>query len=241
MPAKPSIKSTVRTSQLALDVQTLGVTAINQRLQNVAAGSNETHFALEHPEGEHVLAVGLMSPITVEIMGTAGYYCAGMNQQATRHHPRQRLHRRRREHDVGLCAGEGQCQPVGRRHRPWRPARHRRRRGGALRHLDEGRRHRRRRQRRPHVGIHGAGGLAGRLRQCRRCARRFALRGEAVRARQGEEPRRRLHREGDAAGASRAPRGLLERAEIKADAAKFRRYGSARKLYNFDVDNADAY
>jgi hypothetical protein len=34
---------------------------------------------------------------------------------------------------------------------------------------------------------------------------------------------------------------LLERARITADARQFRRYGSARKLYNFDIDNADAY
>ena len=34
---------------------------------------------------------------------------------------------------------------------------------------------------------------------------------------------------------------LLDRAEIKADATKFRRYGSARKLYNFKIDNAAAY
>ncbi|MFT7531721.1 MAG: glutamate synthase domain-containing protein 3, partial [Gammaproteobacteria bacterium] len=34
---------------------------------------------------------------------------------------------------------------------------------------------------------------------------------------------------------------LLERAQINADAATFRRYGSARKLYNFDIDHADAY
>ena len=35
---------------------------------------------------------------------------------------------------------------------------------------------------------------------------------------------------------------LLERAGIDdVDAAEFRRYGSARRLYNFDVDNAGAY
>ena len=34
---------------------------------------------------------------------------------------------------------------------------------------------------------------------------------------------------------------LLERAQINADATTFRRYGSARKLYNFDIDHADAY
>jgi glutamate synthase domain-containing protein 3 len=34
---------------------------------------------------------------------------------------------------------------------------------------------------------------------------------------------------------------LLERARINADPRRFRRHGSARKLYNFDIDNADAY
>jgi glutamate synthase domain-containing protein 3 len=34
---------------------------------------------------------------------------------------------------------------------------------------------------------------------------------------------------------------LLTRAGINADANKFKRYGSARKLYNFHVDNVDAY
>jgi glutamate synthase domain-containing protein 3 len=35
---------------------------------------------------------------------------------------------------------------------------------------------------------------------------------------------------------------LLERAEVEdCEAADFRRYGSERKLYNFDVDNAGSY
>jgi methylamine---glutamate N-methyltransferase subunit B len=35
--------------------------------------------------------------------------------------------------------------------------------------------------------------------------------------------------------------GLLDRAQIKARPQEFRRYGSARKLYNFNIDHADAY
>jgi glutamate synthase domain-containing protein 3 len=35
--------------------------------------------------------------------------------------------------------------------------------------------------------------------------------------------------------------GLLEAAGVDADPADFRRYGSARQLYNFRVDNAGAY
>jgi glutamate synthase domain-containing protein 3 len=34
---------------------------------------------------------------------------------------------------------------------------------------------------------------------------------------------------------------LLRAAEIEADPADFRRYGSARQLYNFEIDNAGAY
>ena len=34
---------------------------------------------------------------------------------------------------------------------------------------------------------------------------------------------------------------LLARAELQFDAAEFRRYGSARQLYNFSIDNAGAY
>jgi glutamate synthase domain-containing protein 3 len=34
---------------------------------------------------------------------------------------------------------------------------------------------------------------------------------------------------------------LLERAGMEARPEEFRRFGSARKLYNFDIDNADAY
>jgi glutamate synthase domain-containing protein 3 len=35
--------------------------------------------------------------------------------------------------------------------------------------------------------------------------------------------------------------GLLARAGLDHDPASFRRYGSARTLYNFNIDNLDAY
>ena len=34
---------------------------------------------------------------------------------------------------------------------------------------------------------------------------------------------------------------LLGRAGVDADPSEFRRYGSARKLYHFNVDHADSY
>ena len=35
--------------------------------------------------------------------------------------------------------------------------------------------------------------------------------------------------------------GLLERAGADARPEEFKRYGSARRLYNFNIDHADAY
>jgi len=34
---------------------------------------------------------------------------------------------------------------------------------------------------------------------------------------------------------------LLEQAGMDADPSAFKRYGSARELYNFNIDNLDAY
>ena len=56
-------------------------------------------------------------------------------------------------------------------------------------------------------------------------------------------PRRRLRREGDARRARRARCASCSSAAgiDDVDPADFRRYGSARKLYNFTIDNAGAY
>ena len=59
-----------------------------------------------------------------------------------RHHPRPRRPGAGREHHVGRGAGHRQRLAGGRRLGPWRPRRDRGRRQRALRHLDEGRRHR---------------------------------------------------------------------------------------------------
>jgi glutamate synthase domain-containing protein 3 len=56
---------------------------LNARLHRLSADTNETHWRVLNPEGQHALAAGLDAPITVEIAGHAGYYCAGMNKQAT--------------------------------------------------------------------------------------------------------------------------------------------------------------
>ena len=45
--------------------------------------TNETHWRVLSPRGQHAVAVGIQAPVLVEIDGTVGYYCAGMNKEAT--------------------------------------------------------------------------------------------------------------------------------------------------------------
>jgi glutamate synthase domain-containing protein 3 len=66
-----------------VDLSQTRLRALNAQLQGVGPLSNETLWRVENPDGQHALAVGLNAPITVEIAGHAGYYCASMNQQAT--------------------------------------------------------------------------------------------------------------------------------------------------------------
>lgn len=56
---------------------------LNQALHGLEADTAETHWRIENPAGQHALACGLDAPVTVEIAGHAGYYCAGMNKHAT--------------------------------------------------------------------------------------------------------------------------------------------------------------
>ena len=57
---------------------------LQQASRDVAAAkSNESSWMVENSKGAHALAVGLDGPIEVTIKGSTGYYCAGMNKEAT--------------------------------------------------------------------------------------------------------------------------------------------------------------
>lgn len=56
---------------------------LNDRLHKLASDTNHTHWRVNNPGGGHALAAGLDAPVTIEIAGHVGYYCAGMNKQAT--------------------------------------------------------------------------------------------------------------------------------------------------------------
>jgi methylamine---glutamate N-methyltransferase subunit B len=78
-------EGSVSTAPVALesvDLTTTTVRELNQRLHE-AGGAGRTHWRIENPEGAHALVAGLDSELEVEIDGHVGYYCAGMNKLAT--------------------------------------------------------------------------------------------------------------------------------------------------------------
>ncbi|CAM3535593.1 GXGXG motif protein [Vibrio aerogenes CECT 7868] len=65
-----------------VDLKTSSVRELNQQLHNQADGLNDVEWVVTNPQGAHNVAVGLDSPLVVDIHGHAGYFCAGMNQEA---------------------------------------------------------------------------------------------------------------------------------------------------------------
>jgi glutamate synthase domain-containing protein 3 len=65
-----------------IDLTKTSLRDVNQRLQSLPADTNERLWKLTNLHGEHACAVGLTQPIEVHVDGHIGYYCAGMNQEA---------------------------------------------------------------------------------------------------------------------------------------------------------------
>ena len=65
-----------------LDLKREGVRGINQRLHGLTKNTNERHWVITNPMGQHSIACGLDGPLQVEIKGHVGFYCAGMNKDA---------------------------------------------------------------------------------------------------------------------------------------------------------------
>lgn len=67
------------------DLEAEGLRALNKTLHAQAENTNQTVWEITNPKGAHAIAVGLDAPIEVNVKGSTGYYCAGMNKQATVH------------------------------------------------------------------------------------------------------------------------------------------------------------
>ena len=68
-----------------LDLEALGLRQMNATLHAQSETTNQTAWEIVNPRGSHAIACGLDAPIDVTVKGSTGYYCAGMNKQANVH------------------------------------------------------------------------------------------------------------------------------------------------------------
>ena len=224
-----------------LDLKEIGVRGVNSALQGLPDGANQQDWLVKNPMGKHAIACGLDAPFAVTIDGHVGFYCAGMNQQATitiNGHA-----------GVGVAENmmSGEVRVTGSASDSAGATAH----GGLL--VVEGDA-----SSRCGISMKGVdivvGGSVGHMSAFMAQSGHLVVCGDAGDALGDSIYEAILFVRGAVAslGADciakemRAEHtaklaALLGAAGIDADPADFKRYGSARQLYNFDIDNADAY
>ncbi|HWB57291.1 MAG TPA: hypothetical protein VG479_10190 [Gaiellaceae bacterium] len=234
------------TDATAVEVVDLAVTPLrelNQRLHDLAGdGAAPRRWRVLNPNGAHAVACGLDADVEVVIEGHVGYYCAGMNKLATVRVQGNASTGLAENMMSGTVVIEGNAsQSAGATGR-----------GGLLVvHGDAAAR----------CGISMKGidvvvrGSVGHLSAFMAQTGRLVVCGDAGEALGDSIYEARLYVAGSVAGLGAdcvekemrdehlaELRELLARAGLDdVDAAGFRRYGSARRLYTFKVDNAAAY
>lgn len=68
-----------------LDLSQTSLRDVNETLQAAARSQANDAYEITNPRGSHALAVGLDGPLSVTVKGSTGYYCAGMNKAAMVH------------------------------------------------------------------------------------------------------------------------------------------------------------
>lgn len=66
-----------------IDLAEAGLRSLNQDLHRQTDGANDPTWEIVNPRGLHAVAAGVDAPLAIDIRGSVGYYCAGMNKKAT--------------------------------------------------------------------------------------------------------------------------------------------------------------
>jgi glutamate synthase domain-containing protein 3 len=225
-----------------VDLASTSLRELNQRLHDLAGGAaGPWHFRIVNPSGAHAVACGLDAEIEVEIDGHVGYYCAGMNKLATvRVHGNASTGIAENMMSGRVVVDGNVSQSSGATGR-----------GGLL--VVRGNA-----SSRCGISMKGidivVGGSVGHMSAFMAQTGCLVVCGDAGEALGDSIYEARLYVRGSVAslGADCIEKAmgdehlaqvaaLLDAAELDADPAEFRRYGSARELYTFKVDNAAAY
>ena len=62
-----------------VDLAVTPLRELNRALHGLAVGSNETTWEVINPRGSHAVAVGVDAAVAIDVRGSVGYYCGGMN------------------------------------------------------------------------------------------------------------------------------------------------------------------
>jgi glutamate synthase domain-containing protein 3 len=225
----------VRDALLSFDLDHDMVRDLNARLH---AADSVGRVRVQHPGGRHAIAVGLDAAYDVEIEGHVGYYCAGMNQRAT-----VRVHG-----NCGVGVAENMMSGTVLVSGSASQSAGATARGGLLVIRGDA-------SARCAISLKGAdvvvGGSVGHMSAFMAQSGSLVVCGDAGDALGDSLYEAQIFVRGSVAGlgadcVAKEMRDehrahvakLLARAELDADPADFRRYGSARRLYNFHVDNA---
>ncbi|WP_165857503.1 protein glxC [Marinobacter sp. JSM 1782161] len=223
------------------DLSQTPVRDLNQALHDQAAECVEREFDVLHPNGQHNIACGIDQNLSVTVHGHAGYFCAGMNKKAT-----VTVHG-----NVGQGVAENMMSGTVRVKGDASQAAGATAHGGLL--VIEGNAGAR-------CGISMKGvdivvkGNVGHMSCFMGQAGSLVVCGDAGDALGDSLYEVHIYVKGsvkslgaDCVEKDMRPEhieelgNLLSRAGIDEDPARFKRYGSARQLYNFKVDNAAAY
>jgi len=225
-----------------IDLENTSVRYLNQALHKLNRSDDKSKWRITNSKGRHAIAVGIDSALQVNIEGHVGYYCAGMNKHATV----------TVQGNAGPGVAEnmmsGKVRVTGSASQYAGATGH----GGLL--VIEG-------DASSRCGISMKGidivvkGSVGHMSAFMAQKGRLVICGDAGDALGDSLYETRIYVKGTVAslGADCIEKAmekehkkelneLLENAGITdVDVSAFRRYGSARKLYNFNIDNVDAY
>ena len=65
------------------DLEAQGLRALNATLHALKGQTNQTAWEIINAKGAHAIAAGVDAPVDITVRGSTGYYCAGMNKRAT--------------------------------------------------------------------------------------------------------------------------------------------------------------
>ena len=224
----------------SVDLATTSVRELNQRLHDIDR-PRPGRWRVSNPNGAHSLAVGLDAEVEVEIDGHVGYYCAGMNKLATVRVLGNAGPGVAENIMSGTVIVEGDASQYAAASG----------RGGLVVIRGSA-------SARCGISMKGVeivvGGSIGHVGGFMAQRGTLVVCGDAGEGLGDSIYEARVYVRGEVAGLGadciekemrdehRAELGdLLRRADADADPGDFRRYGSARRLYTFDVDNAGAY